>query len=134
MDNDGTTNTPMDSPVIAARSLTCRSRKTNKPRKMVLDCRSLLGRRVLDLADAFAAALGGWSGLGDMLAANVRRAAELVALAEQARATALRTGTIDFLDVIDCCPAQKHFPIALREFIKRDWANAVPAIRIHAVQ
>jgi hypothetical protein len=85
----------MDSPVIAPRSLTCRSRKTNKPRKMVLDGRSLLGRRVLDLADAFAAALGGWTGLGDMLAANVRRAAELVALAEQARATALRTGTID---------------------------------------
>jgi hypothetical protein len=85
----------MGSSVIAARSLTCRSRKTNKPRKMVLDGRSMLGRRVLDLADAFAAALGGWSGLGDVLATNVRRAAELVALAEQARATALRTGTID---------------------------------------
>jgi hypothetical protein len=82
----------MDSPVIAARSRTCRSRKTNKPRKMVLDGRSLLGRRVPDLADAFAAALGGWSWLGDMLAANVRRAPSWWRLPSK-RATARRAVT-----------------------------------------
>jgi hypothetical protein len=36
-----------------------RSRITNQPRRMVLDGRSALGRRVLDLAENFAAELGG---------------------------------------------------------------------------
>jgi hypothetical protein len=62
---------------------------------MVIDGRSELGRRLRDLAETFAARLGGWAALSDALAANVRKAAELSALAEQARADALRNGNVD---------------------------------------
>jgi hypothetical protein len=62
-----------------------RSRMTNQPSKVGLDGRSALGRRIRDLAESYAARLGGWSGLSDTLAANIRKAAELVALAEHAR-------------------------------------------------
>jgi hypothetical protein len=62
---------------------------------MVIDGRTDLGRRVRDLADAFAERLGGWSALGATLAANVRKAAELTALAELVRADALRNGDLD---------------------------------------
>ena len=79
----------------AVRPANVRSRATNRPRKMVLDGRTALGRRVSDFAEAYAAGLGGWRALSDMQAANVRRAAELGALAEQARADALKTGNID---------------------------------------
>jgi len=62
---------------------------------MVLDGRSETGRRIGDFAESFAAALGGWAVLTDMQAANVRKAAELSALAEQSRAEALRNGCDD---------------------------------------
>jgi hypothetical protein len=55
---------------------------------------------MFDLADQYAAALGGWDGLSDMLAGNVRKAAELTALAEQTRADALRDGTFDALALV----------------------------------
>jgi hypothetical protein len=83
------------SDATAVRPANVRSRTTNRPRKMALDGRTALGRRVADLAESYAAALGGWPALTDMQAANVRRAAELAALAEQARADALRTGNSD---------------------------------------
>jgi hypothetical protein len=67
-----------------------RARVTNRPSKF--DGRSELGRRVRDLANGFAEQLGGWPALSDTLAANVRKAAELTALAEKARADALRDG------------------------------------------
>jgi len=62
---------------------------------MVVNGRTALGRRLKDLADSYARSLGGWSSLSDTLAANVRKAAELTALSEQARAGALRNGTFD---------------------------------------
>jgi hypothetical protein len=62
---------------------------------MVVSGRTALGRRLIDLADNYAEAKGGWSKLTDTMAANVRRAAELVALSEQSRADALRNGTFD---------------------------------------
>ncbi len=67
---------------------------------MVIDGRSQLGRRLQDLAESFAAQLGGWAGMSDMLAANVRRAAELSTLAEQTRAEALRAGNVDPLALV----------------------------------
>jgi len=71
-----------------------RAKATNRP--LFRHSRNTaIGRRVRDLADAYALALGGWSELGDMLTANVLRAAELTALAEQARADALRNGNYD---------------------------------------
>jgi hypothetical protein len=84
-----------DGTAIVTRPPTTRSRVTNRPGKMVLDGRTALGRRILDLANAFAARLGGWSALSDTAAADVRRAAELTGLAEQARADALRSGNVD---------------------------------------
>jgi hypothetical protein len=56
-----------------------------------------MGRRVADLASALAQRVNvnGWAGLSEMEAAAVRRAAEMVALAEEARAQALRHGKID---------------------------------------
>jgi len=48
------------------------------------------GRRILELADALASAAGGWDGLTTLQAAAVRRAAELVTIAEAARAKHLQ--------------------------------------------
>lgn len=67
---------------------------------MVVSGRTALGRRLYDLAEGFAAQLGGWAALSDMMAANVRKAAELTALAEQTRADALRNGNVDPLAVV----------------------------------
>jgi hypothetical protein len=67
---------------------------------MVLDGRSELGRRIRDLANAFADQLGGWPGLSETMAANVRKAAELCGLAERARAEALRSGNVDPLALV----------------------------------
>jgi hypothetical protein len=62
---------------------------------MVVDGRSKLGRRVADLAESFAVQLGGWPVLTDTMVAAVKKAAEMTALAEQARIDALRSGNID---------------------------------------
>jgi hypothetical protein len=78
-----------------ARSPHIRSRTTNMPARMVVDGRTKSGRRIRDLAEIFAQRLGGWDALNDMELAAVRRAAEMVALAERARADALRGGRID---------------------------------------
>jgi len=82
------------------RPANIRARSTNRPQKMVIDGRTELGRRVRDLAETFALRLGGWAALSDTLAANVRRAAELSALTEKARADALRNGNVDPLGLV----------------------------------
>src|SRR5215475_16071665 len=87
--------THADHSQAARRPANNRSRSTNRPAKMVIDQRSAVGRRLKDLADAYAEALGGWPKLSDAQAAAVRRAAEMVALAEQARHEALRNGVGD---------------------------------------
>jgi hypothetical protein len=89
-----------DSAQAGPRPLSCRSRLSNKPHKMAIDGRSQLGRRLHDLAASFAVQLGGWSALSDTMAANVRKAAELSALAEQSRTEALRNGNIDPLALV----------------------------------
>jgi predicted phage gp36 major capsid-like protein len=58
--------------------------------RMALGVRLARGRRVHALADALASKLGGWTAMNDLQAAAVRRAAELVAIAEQARLKHLR--------------------------------------------
>jgi hypothetical protein len=88
-------NTLPERSPAAKRAPTTRSKLTNRPRKQVISGNSAQGRRLLDLADAFAERLGGWSALSDMAAANVRKTAELTALAEQARRNALRNGCAD---------------------------------------
>ena len=84
----------------APRPAHCRSRISNKPNRMVIDGRSRLGRRLNDLAASFARQVGGWAGMSDMMSSNVRRAAELTALAEQMRTEALRDGKVDPLALV----------------------------------
>jgi hypothetical protein len=79
----------------ASRPPNTRAAATNKPRRMVISGWTALGRRIRDLADSYAVPLGGWGALTDMQAAAVRRAAELMAIAEQTRANALRDGCAD---------------------------------------
>jgi hypothetical protein len=71
------------------------SRLTSKPQRPAVSQRSALGKRLRDLADAFAERLGGWPALSVTTAAAVRKAAELVALSEQMRRDALRNGCTD---------------------------------------
>jgi hypothetical protein len=75
---------------FARRSRKQRSKITNRPTKMVIDGRSQIGRRLRDLADQFADGLGGWQQLSELRATAVRKAAELVAIAEGLRADRLR--------------------------------------------
>jgi hypothetical protein len=63
-------NPPTERSQAAVRAPTTRSKATNKPRKQVLSGNTTQGRRLLDLADAYADALGGWSKLTDMQAAS----------------------------------------------------------------
>ena len=72
-----------------------RSRLTSKPQRPAVSQRSALGKRLRDLADAFAERLGGWPTLSVPTAAAVRKAAELVAISEQMRRDALRNGCTD---------------------------------------
>src|SRR5262245_36223044 len=83
---------PGDQRASAPRARTQRSRISNRPQRPAISGRSALGRRVRDLGEFFAEALGGWSALTDIQAEAVRRAAEMRALAEQARLDALRNG------------------------------------------
>lgn len=81
------------SATIAARPSTARSQITNRPLRLQgLDGRSGSGRRRRDLIEAFADALGGATALSEVQMIDVRRAAELVAVAEEARAAALKQG------------------------------------------
>jgi hypothetical protein len=88
-------NSPADRPPIAHRSSTQRSRLTSKPQRPAVSQRTALGKRLRDLADAFAERLGGWAALDVNTAADVRKAAELTALSEQLRRDALRNGCAD---------------------------------------
>ena len=72
-----------------------RSQVSNQPSRMVIDGRTALGRRIRDLAEIFVQRLGGWDVLNDMELTAVKRAAEMVGLAEQARANALQHGKVD---------------------------------------
>ena len=60
-----------------------------------VDGRSPVGIRRRELINIFAAALGGPASLSEGQRIDVRRAAELVALSEAARARAMREGTAD---------------------------------------
>lgn len=59
----------------------------------VVDSRTPIGRRRRQLIETFTAALGGAGVVSEGQAIDIRKAAELTALAEQARARAMREGT-----------------------------------------
>jgi hypothetical protein len=102
------------------RSLKNRSRVLNNPRRFSVSGRTALGRRIRDLADTYAHALGGWDTLTEMMGMNVKRAAELVALAEQARSDALKNGTYDPLAMVRLEGASNRAVRALQLDVPRD--------------
>jgi hypothetical protein len=79
---------------MTARSSATRSQFVDKPpsRGGTLDGRTLAARRLRELIDIYTAALGGAASLSDGQRLDIRKAAELTALAEQARARAMREG------------------------------------------
>jgi hypothetical protein len=105
---------------IIPRSVNNRAKLTNNPRRLPISGRTALGRRIHDLADGYAAALGGWASLSDMMAGNVRKAAELVALAETMRADALRDGNVDPLVLVRLDGAANRAVRALQLDVPRD--------------
>jgi hypothetical protein len=85
----------------ATRHRNVRSRATNNPRRLAgVDGRSVDGRRRRDLIEAFVAALGGWGQVDDMQLGDVRRAAELYAIAEEARSAALKGRVVDLAALV----------------------------------
>ena len=82
---------------MEARSATAvRSIDDRKPsRGGTLDGRTVVARRRRELFDIYAAALGGPADLSEGQRLDIRKAAELTALAEQARARAMREGITD---------------------------------------
>src|SRR4051794_31595434 len=63
-------------------------------RRVRVDARTWLGRRAKELAEGIASQVGGWASLTASQVADVRRAAELNAFAEQVRADVLRQGAV----------------------------------------
>jgi hypothetical protein len=83
----------------AHRPPNVRSRYTNNPRFRIpgMDGRKPCGRRRRDLMEAFVTALGHAPSEVQMI--DIRRAAELTALAEEARMTALKQGNASIADL-----------------------------------
>jgi hypothetical protein len=69
-----------------------RARSTNKPQYAIIPGHSRRARRVRDIANALAERLGGWESISPEIAYDVRRAAELCVISEEARAAALQSG------------------------------------------
>jgi hypothetical protein len=80
----------------ARSAATARPTADRKPsRGGILDGRSQTARRRRELIDVYTAALGGPAALSAGQEIDIRKAAELTALAEAARARAMRDGTGD---------------------------------------
>jgi hypothetical protein len=79
------------------RPTNVRSKITNNRHRIPgLDGRTATGRRCWDLVNAYVAALGGWSVVNDLVLMDIRRAAQLTTIAEEARTRALQTtGVVD---------------------------------------
>jgi hypothetical protein len=65
----------------------------------VVDGRTIVARRRRELIVVYTAALGGAAALSEGQRIDIRKAAELTALAEQARARAMRQGTTDASEI-----------------------------------
>jgi hypothetical protein len=92
--------TPIEQHATKRRPANYHSRLTSKPQRPAVSQRSALGKRLRDLADAFAERLGGWPALSVTAAGSVRRAAELQAMCEMARANVLNGVPTDMLALI----------------------------------
>lgn len=85
------------SAALVKRPPTCRSSITNGRHRVAgpVDGRSAAGRRMRDLMAIYAESLGGAEQLSDHQVTAVRRAAELVVIAETARAAVLEGKSTD---------------------------------------
>jgi hypothetical protein len=92
--------TPIEQHATKRRPANYHSRLTSKPQRPAVSQRSALGKRLRDLADAFAERLGGWPALSVTAAGSVRRAAELQAMCEMARANMLNGQPVDMLALV----------------------------------
>jgi hypothetical protein len=106
--------------IAQGRGKNARSKTTNKPRRFPVSGRTAFNRRIQDIADQYVLALGGWQALSDLMAANVRRAAELVALAEKKRAIALRDGDVGLLRLVRLEGAASRAVRPLQLDVKRE--------------
>jgi hypothetical protein len=106
--------------IAQGRGKNARSKMTNKPRRFLVSGRTALGRCIQDIADQYAFALGGWQARSDLTAANVRRTAELMALAEKKRGIALRDGNIDLFRLVRLEGAARRAEAALQLDVKRE--------------
>lgn len=84
------------------RSRNNRAAITNNPRRSGgVSGRSAEGRRIRDLLESYISSLGGYAALSDSQLNDARRAAELTALAERARAQALQqSGVVDLTALV----------------------------------
>lgn len=102
----------------ARRSPTNRSRLTNGKAPKGIDGRSALSRRTEDLFRSFMAAYA-YADIGDVQTAAARRAAELTALAEQARHRVMRGEAADYDAIIRlegaADRAVRRLPVAARK-------------------
>lgn len=114
----------------AKASTTNRSKVTNSPQFVAgADNRSPWARRRRDLVDAFVAALGGIEKLSEVHLTDVRRAAELTVIAEQARAKALTEGAAAF-DLTGIVRAEGAASRAVRALGLKSSKQASPLARL----
>ena len=117
----------MDATSSAARQ---QSADRSPSRGGVLDGRTLLARRRRELIDVYTAALGGAAALSEGQLIDIRKAAELTALAEQARARAMREGTADAGDISAMVRLDSTAARAVRALnIKPNASNRVVPLR-----
>jgi hypothetical protein len=91
---------PIEHHAVKQRPSNYRSRLTSKPQLPAVSQCTALGKRLRDLANAYAERLGGWPALSVSTAADVKRATELKVAAEVARADMLNGVPTDMLALV----------------------------------
>jgi hypothetical protein len=117
---------------MSATSSAARSPFVDKPpsRGGSLDGRTLVARRRRELIDIYIAALGGPALLSEGQRLDIRKAAELTALSEQARARAMREGITDASELSAMIRLESTAARAVRSLnIKPGDANRIVPLR-----
>lgn len=118
-----------------ARSISVRQQSADKRPSQggILDGRTLVARRRRELIDIYTTALGGPAALSEGQRIDIRRAAELVALSEAARARAMREGTGDASELSAMIRLESTAARAVRALnIKTGVGNVEPVADLQA--
>jgi hypothetical protein len=118
-----------------ARSTSVRQQSADKRPSQggILDGRTMVARRRRELIDVYAAALGGPAALSEGQQIDIRKAAELTALAEQARARAMREGLTDAAEMSAMVRLESTAARAVRSLnIKPGAGNREPVADLQA--